>query len=50
MRYRAEQLAQGGIGGNTLAVTAGMDYQDAEIVEMATAALDFLLFIDVADD
>lgn len=47
--YRAEQLAQGRIGGDALAVAAGMDYQDAKVVEMAVAALDFLLFIDVAD-
>ena len=49
MGYRAEQLAQGGIGGDALAVAAGVDYQDAEVVEMAVAAFDFLLLVDIAD-
>lgn len=47
--YGAEQLAQGGIGGDTLAVAAGMDDQDAEVIEMAVAASDFFLFVDVTD-
>ena len=50
MGYRAEQLAQGRIGGDALAVAAGVDYQNAEVIEMAVAASDFFLFVDVADD
>ena len=41
MGYRAEQLAQGRIGGDALAVAAGVDYQNAEVIEMAVAASDF---------
>lgn len=43
MGYRAEQLAQGRIGGDALAVAAGVDYQNAEVIEMAVAASDFFL-------
>lgn len=49
MGHRAEQLAQGRICGHPFAVSAGMEHQDAEIVEMTTAASDLFLFVDVAD-
>src|SRR5699024_114373 len=49
MGYRAEQLAQGRISGNTLAVTAGMDHQDAEAIKMTMAAFALFLFIDVTE-
>ena len=50
MGYRAGQLAQGRIGGDALAVAAGVDYQNAEVIEMSVAAFDFLLLMDVADN
>mgnify|MGYP001859085802 CR=1 FL=1 len=49
MGYRAEQLAQGRVGGDALAVAAGVDHKDAEIIKMAVAAFDFLLLVDIAD-